>query len=365
MVLQQGRCPGPGQADDGQPVVSVGHVGVLPVRGQGHRVGVVRVAGGGHRRRRRVGDVDQAQARRAVGHVGQVSGERHVEGFVHGAGPGDADLVVREGAGLGPVGGALHSLQHHPVVVPLPVGHDGVDERGGAQGAQVLVRAAAVRRLPQLVLQAELLRAGKAHPLYAQLEVLPGDSGGEGQGNMLGQLQEEPHHRKSLGLALEELALGGEGNHGSRRSAVTAHSPRCRSSLRTEWDGGYTGSGLRELGSKTPERGWNESTEKPECFELMRLVAIRALMSSRFRKYLMIARRKVLDIRWMSLRGIWTNLPRSSTPPQDEAMKVRIPPQELAACLVCQYHSPADRPFCRFVIEPLEDGEDEPADLRE
>ena len=33
-------------------------------------------------------------------------------------------------------------------------------------------------------------------------------------GNMLCELQEEPHHRKGLGLCLEELVVGGEGDHG-------------------------------------------------------------------------------------------------------------------------------------------------------
>ena len=31
---------------------------------------------------------------------------------------------------------------------------------------------------------------------------------------MLRELQEKPHHRKGLGLFLEELVLGAEGDHG-------------------------------------------------------------------------------------------------------------------------------------------------------
>jgi hypothetical protein len=31
---------------------------------------------------------------------------------------------------------------------------------------------------------------------------------------MLGELQEEPHYRKGLGLSLEELVVGGETDHG-------------------------------------------------------------------------------------------------------------------------------------------------------
>jgi len=31
---------------------------------------------------------------------------------------------------------------------------------------------------------------------------------------MLGELQEKPHHRKGLGLSLEELVVGAEGDQG-------------------------------------------------------------------------------------------------------------------------------------------------------
>jgi len=46
-------------------------------------------------------------------------------------------------------------------------------------------------------------------------------------------------------------------------------------------------------------------------------------------------------------------------------MKVRVPPQELAAGLEGQDHSGLDRPLGRFVVESLEDSKDEPADFRE
>lgn len=35
------------------------------------------------------------------------------------------------------------------------------------------------------------------------------------RGDMLGEFQQETHHWKGLGLSLEELVLGGEGNHGA------------------------------------------------------------------------------------------------------------------------------------------------------
>ena len=46
------------------------------------------------------------------------------------------------------------------------------------------------------------------------------------------------------------------------------------------------------------------STEKPECFQLMRLVARWAVMSSFFRINLITTRRKYSDILWMSPRGM-------------------------------------------------------------
>ncbi len=42
------------------------------------------------------------------------------------------------------------------------------------------------------------------------------------------------------------------------------------------------------------------------------------------------------------------------------AVVMRIPPQELAAGPVGKDHFGPDRPFRRFVVEPLEDGKDEP-----
>ena len=59
------------------------------------------------------------------------------------------------------------------------------------------------------------------------------------------------------------------------------------------------------------------STLNPECLQLIKPVAIQALMSCCFRKNLMITRRKYSDIRWISPRGIWTNLPLSSNRPSN------------------------------------------------
>jgi len=57
--------------------------------------------------------------------------------------------------------------------------------------------------------------------------------------------------------------------------------------------------------------------------------------------------------------------PLIEPPLQHEAVVIRIPPQELAAGLVRQDHCRPDGSFGCFGVEPLKDGKDEPADLRE
>jgi len=76
----------------------------------------------------------------------------------------------------------------------------------------------------------------------------------------------------------------------------------------------YCERALRALSECDPIRT-EQLKEKPECFQLMRLVARLALMSFFFKKNLMITRRKYSDILLRFPRGICTNLPASSKPP--------------------------------------------------
>ena len=97
----------------------------------------------------------------------------------------------------------------------------------------------------------------------------------------------------------------------------------------------------------------------------MRLVARLALMSSFFKKNLMITRRKYSDILPEVAEGDMHKpavLIKATL--QHDGVPVWIPPQKIPRRLIGQNHPGLDRSIGRLVVEVLNDGENELADLR-
>ena len=113
-------------------------------------------------------------------------------------------------------------------------------------------------------------------------------------------------------------------------------------------------------------RGTLLSTEKPECFQLMRLVASLALMSSTFQEELddyptEILRHPVeVTERYMHEPAV---LIEASF--QHDGVPVWIPLEKFAASLMGQNHPRFDWPIGRLGIEVLNGDKNESADFRE
>src|SRR4030042_6226279 len=86
------------------------------------------------------------------------------------------------------------------------------------------------------------------------------------------------------------------------------------------------------------------STEKPESFQLMRLVDS--------------------DIRWISPRRMWTNLPLSSKPPSNMRQWKCGFHRKKSPLVWYARTIPARTGLLAVFLEPLVDGKDHPAYLR-